>query len=403
MPTTPATSFDQMLPARGLPAAIRPYAWALLLVGAALATTLALQHVFSGRPPLFPFFAAIAAAAWFGGRAPGYFAGAISVPWGLYFYAVSRPDHGLHIRDILMFVFFAICAFVGGALNARRQATEEGLRQAHDALQTKAAELHRANEALVGEMAERRAMQETLEATRSELSRISRLTSMAEMAASIAHEINQPLAAVVTNADTCIRWLNAPEPELHEAREAAGRIVRDADRAGQVVARVRAMVRSALSERSEITIQSSLNDVLTLLAAEIAAHRVTIHSDIDECLPALMADRIQLQQVFVNLIANALESLSEIDDRPRQLWITSRRADENSVEVLIRDNGPGFAEGILPRLFESFVTTKPGGMGMGLSICRTIVEAHGGTLAAAPTTPHGAQFHIVLPLGGEAS
>ena len=379
---------------------LTPYFVALMLVGLALLATLVLQHIYVRRPSLFPFFAAIAAAAWFGGRGPGFFAVVASVPFGLYFFAVSRPDHGLYGRDVLLFVFFAVCAVVGDALYTSRRQAEESLRKAHRQLQTNAAELQRTNNALVAEMAERRRTEATLDTTRNELARAARLTSMAEMAASIAHEINQPLAAIVTNADTCVRWLNAPTPELDEAREAAKRIVRDAERAGQVVARIRTTMKSVLIDSSPVSLRASLDEVLALLHGEIEDHRVMVHTDIDPAQPAFAGDRIQMQQVFVNLITNAIESLSLTTDRPRHLWIAACRTPQACFEITFRDNGPGFAAGVLDRLFDSFVTTKADGMGMGLSICRTVVEAHGGTLVATPALPSGAQFTITLPVNG---
>ncbi|MDR3527060.1 MAG: ATP-binding protein [Rhizomicrobium sp.] len=378
-----------------------PYALALLLVAAALASTLLLQTVYVGRPPLFPFFAAIAAAAWFGGKGPGYFASAVSVPLGLYFYVVARPDHDLHFRDFLLFVFFATCAFLGGALNSRHRKTEDGLRSAHRDLQAKATELQHANDALLAEMAERRRTEATLEAMRSKLGRVMRLTTMAEMAASIAHEINQPLTAIVTNGETCVRWLNAAEPNIAEAQDAAKRAVRDAERASQVVSRIRAMVRNALADREQVSLQACLDDVLALLLADLTAHQIEIRCEVPPALPTLFGDRIQLQQVFFNLLTNAIESLSETTGRQRDITISAERGRENTVVILLRDNGAGFQDCEPEQLFDSFVTTKPSGMGMGLSISRTIVETHGGTLTASRAIPHGAAFAITLPLSGE--
>jgi len=388
--------------ARDAFAVLYPYALAFLLVGLALAATLAMQQVFVGRPSLFPFFGAVVAAAWLGGRGPGYFAAAVSIPLSLYFYSAAEPAERFYAGDIIFFLFFVLSAFVGGAMNSRRRQTEEVLHKAHRQLQTKAAELQGANDALVAEIAEHRRTEAALERTRSELDRAGRLTSMAELAASIAHEINQPLTAAVTNADTCVRWLNAPEPDLAEAREAAARVVRNADRAGQVVARVRSMVRKALTEPTQISVRTSLDEVLALLQSDIAKHRVTVRTAIASDIPRFRGDRIQIQQVFVNLITNALDSLAQTNGRPRELSIAARREQPQSVTITVRDNGEGFSDGSPDRLFESFVTTKPGGLGMGLSICRTIVEAHGGTLSAAAAAPHGAEFRITLPLDGEA-
>jgi C4-dicarboxylate-specific signal transduction histidine kinase len=382
---------------------LQPYGLALILVAAALVANQLLHHAYVGRPTMFPFFAAIAAAAWFGGSGPGYFAAAISAPIALYVYPASDPTPGVQLGDVAFFAFFASCAFVGGTLNTRQRQTEEVLRKAHGQLQAKAAELQSVNDALVAEMRKRRHTEATLEQTRSQLDRMARLTAMAEMAASIAHEINQPLTAVATNADTCVRWLDGARPDLTEARDAARRTAREAARAGQVVARVRAMVRKALSERAEVSVAQSLSEILVLLEPEIVRHGVVLRTNIAPDLPSLSGDRVQLQQVFVNLITNALDSLGLTAHGQRELTISASLTDDCAIEVAIADNGAGFAEGVRGRLFEPFVTTKQSGMGMGLSISRTIVEAHGGALEASPVQPHGARFRIILPLTGEIS
>lgn len=381
---------------------VRPYILALILTALALAATLTLQNIFVQRPSLFPFFAAIAIAAWSGGRGPGAVAAVISLPLGLYFYVAARPDHDLYVRDIFVFVFFALCAFAGGTLYAHRRRTEETLNKAHQDLQKKAAELQHTNDALLAEIAERKRTEAILETTRSELTRSAQLASMAETAASIAHEINQPLTAAVTNAEACVRWLNASSPDIAEAREAAKRIVRDAGRASQVIARIRATVKNALASPVQVSVLASLNDVLAVLQADIQKNGVGIVTDVDPALPDITGDRIQIQQVFVNLITNALDSLKLVSGRARRLHVSARLKDSNMVEIVISDNGLGLADSVLDRLFDSFVTTKSGGMGIGLSICRTIVEAHGGTLTAAQAPDGGAQFIIALPTNGAA-
>jgi C4-dicarboxylate-specific signal transduction histidine kinase len=373
-----------------------PYLVALALVGLAIATTLALQTIYTQRPPLFGFFAAVAAAAWLGGRGPGLLAAGASLPFGLYFYATARPDHGLHGRDILLFVFFGLCAFLGGALYARRRQADDSLRTAHRLLQAKAAELQCANDALMDEMTERRRTEAALEATRNDLARTQGLTAMAEMAATVAHEINQPLTALRTNADTCVRWLCAPEPEIDEALAAARRAAREADRASQVVTRIRTMVKSGRSTPVAVPVRACIDEVLALLRPEIERLGVEIQIEMPSDLPPANADRIQLQQVFANLITNSLESLSQTSDDRRRIGIGAT-ATGDGIRLTFRDNGPGIADAVRERLFDSFVTTKSGGMGMGLSICRTIIEAHGGTLTAAPSIPDGAQFTITLP------
>lgn len=214
---------------RDIRATVQPYALSLLLVGAALGLTLALQNVIVGPPSFFPFFVAIGAAAWWGGKGPGYLAVAASTPVGLYFYSAPQPGRDINLADLVLFIFFACSAFAGAVLNTKRRAAEQVLQQANRDLQAKAAELQHVNEALLAEMAMHSRTETALETTRNELARATRLTSMAELAASIAHEINQPLTGIVTNADTCVRWLDAPEPNLDEARQAAQRVVRDAN------------------------------------------------------------------------------------------------------------------------------------------------------------------------------
>lgn len=380
-------------------ATLNPYALALLLVGTAFAVTLGLQQIYNVRPPLFAFFAATAASAWFGGRGAGYLSVAISMPLGLYFYAMARPDHAVHIRDISLFLFFVICAFAGGALKLRWRQAQDGLSAADRALNEKAEALQTANAALHGEMAERRRTEAQLDAMRSELQRVSRLTSMAEMAASIAHEVNQPLTAITTNAGTCLRWLNGKTPNIEEACLAAERVVRDAERAAEVVIRIRGMVRKTLTDRAPIQIQDCLVEVASLLDAQIRAQDVQLKWDIKDNPPPVLGDRIQLQQVIYNLLTNALEALAPVGDRIREIAISVWSADE-SLEVAIADNGCGFADDIFPRLFDSFVTTKPSGMGLGLAISRGIIEAHGGILKAEAASPSGAKFAFTLPLHG---
>ncbi|HUO98787.1 MAG TPA: ATP-binding protein [Rhizomicrobium sp.] len=382
---------------------VQPYLLSAGFVVAASALTLALRLVYVGRPSLFPFFAAIAAAAWLGGSGPGFLAAALSAPIGLYFYySGATHAHGTLAGDIALFVFFAACAFAGGSLNLWRRQADEVLRRAHRQLQTKAVELEAANGALVAEINERRRTEAALEETRNELARVTRLTTMGELTATIAHEINQPLAAVVTNAESCVRWLEPGAPDLAEAREAAKRIVRDANRAGQVIGRVRAMVRRGFSPRAPVAARAVIEDVLALLHAEIAKRKVRLATEFAAGLPQVVADRIQLQQVFVNLITNALESLCDVTDGPRVLTVAAKMEGARTVAITVRDNGRGFEPDVAGRLFQPFVTTKPHGTGLGLSICRSIVEAHGGTLSAASAAPHGAVFTVSLPAAGSA-
>jgi C4-dicarboxylate-specific signal transduction histidine kinase len=231
-----------------------------------------------------------------------------------------------------------------------------------------------------------------------ELAHANRVATMGQLSASIAHEINQPIAAVIANASAGLRWLGARPPELEQARQAFARIVRDGKRAGEVIAHVRALVKKAPPRRDRSDINEAICEVISLTQGELQRHRVGLQTGLADGLPLVPGDRVQLQQVIVNLIVNAVEAMSGASDGPRELTIASGAVDSNDVFVEVQDTGPGFDPANLDRLFQSFYTTKPEGMGMGLAISRSIVEAHGGCLSAAPNKPRGAVFRLTLPV-----
>ena len=231
-----------------------------------------------------------------------------------------------------------------------------------------------------------------------ELARANRVATMGQLSASIAHEINQPIAAVIANANAGLRWLGARPQELDEVRQALARIVRDGKRAGEVIERVRALVKKAPPRRDRLDINEAVREVISLTQAEIQRSRVGLRTWLADDLPLVPGDRVQLQQVIVNLIVNAVEAMSGASDGPRELTIASGADDSNDVFVEVQDTGPGLDPANLDRLFQSFYTTKPDGMGMGLAISRSIVEAHGGGLSASPNKPRGAVFRLTLPV-----
>ena len=372
------------------------YLLALAFIVLALAMTLVLQHFEQDRPTLFLFFAAIVAAAWFGGVGPGCFAVAVSIPAGIYFYSAALHEYTINLDNAVLFLFFSACAMAGGFLSSRQRQAEEGLQRTHRELQIKARELESMNRTLLSEIAERRRAEQALQDSQSELARVARLTTMGELAASIAHELNQPLAAVVTTAETCLRWLERELPDVDHARAAARRIVRDGNRASEVVRRIRAMVRKALPERTALNINAIIQDALALMEADLRKSGVVVRAALADDMPNMQGDRTLLQQVFVNLITNAMESMALVDGEHRLLQIESVRQSNETVAIDVRDSGAGIADDTRERLFDAFVTTKKNGMGLGLSICRSIVEAHGGSLSAATASPHGAVFHITL-------
>lgn len=357
----------------------------LACVIAALSLTLLLQKVGSGRPTLFLFFVAIVASAWFGGPATGIASVLLSLPFGLYFYSVEMGFFAHRADNIILILLFALCAMAGGQLGSWR-------RRAENALALKAIELQEANDALRAEISERRRAEQALQEARSELARAARLTSMGELAATIAHEINQPLAAISNSAGACVRWLNATPPNLQEARLSAGWIVRDSARAAEVVGRVRAMVQNAASDTAPVNINDVIEDVLISVGYEVRKHNVALKLSLDPAVPQLLGDRVQLQQVFLNLFINAMEAMSRGKDRSLAV---STGAQGEDVRIVVEDSGGGFA--VEPEtIFQPFFTTKPAGMGLGLSICRSIVEAHGGELKAGAGA-RGACFQLVIP------
>ena len=228
------------------------------------------------------------------------------------------------------------------------------------------------------------------------LDQMSRIATVGEMAASIAHEINQPLAAVVTNGSASLRWLAMKPPNLEEARGAVTRAVQEANRAGEVITRIRALLTRASPEMRSVNANEIVRDVLSLTSNELLKGGVTVRTELAADAPPVLGDRIQLQQVILNLVRNAIDAMSTIGDRPRELLIRSAK-DTNSVLIQIEDSGSGLDPEQAERIFEPFFTTKPQGLGMGLSISRSIIEAHGGRLWASPGLSHGAVFQFTLP------
>jgi hypothetical protein len=228
------------------------------------------------------------------------------------------------------------------------------------------------------------------------LSRAAQVATVGELAASIAHEVNQPLAAVVANGHACVRWLSATPPNFDKALEAAERIVKDGKDAGEVVRRVRSLFKRAAAERAPLDIGDVIRDVLRLLEADAARRSVDVAVTLETEVPPVLGDRVQLQQLVLNLILNALDAMEPVIDRRKRLTVRSRRGDTAHVVIEIADNGIGLEN---PNAaFEPFFTTKADGMGMGLAICRSIVAAHNGTLAAARNDDFGTTFWFALPL-----
>jgi C4-dicarboxylate-specific signal transduction histidine kinase len=229
-----------------------------------------------------------------------------------------------------------------------------------------------------------------------ELTRVARLTTMGRLAASMAHEINQPLAAIVANGNAGLRWLARTSPNFDEARVALDQIVKEGHRASDIIEGIRAVFRKGEERRTTVDVNELIGEVLLLTRAEIQNERISVRTELLNNLPKVVGDRIQLQLVFRNLIVNAVEAMNSVTDRERVLHIKSAIM-PSGVRVTVTDSGTGIDQDSKDRIFDTFFTTKSHGMGMGLSICRSIVEAHGGRLSASPSHPYGSIFEITLP------
>jgi len=236
-----------------------------------------------------------------------------------------------------------------------------------------------------------------------ELAHVTRVTALGEMTASIAHEVNQPLAAAVANAEACLNWLDCETPDLDAVRRSVEWIIDDANRASEVIRRVRALAKKTDIEKVPLDVNEVVREVFALVWGELISHQVSVRTEFAPALPVILGDRVQLQQVIINLVMNGIEAMQSVTDRPRELVIRSSQDETEQVLVSVTDCGVGISSENADRLFSAFFTTKASGMGMGLSICRSIMEALGGRLWATANIPHGATFHLTLPLNADTA
>jgi C4-dicarboxylate-specific signal transduction histidine kinase len=228
------------------------------------------------------------------------------------------------------------------------------------------------------------------------LAHANRVTTMGQLTASITHEVNQPITAAVTYALAARRFLSADPPNFREVDDALSLIVKEGNRAGEVVGRIRALIKKAPARKDAVAINDAILEIIALTCTEAANNSVSVRTQLAEGLPPVQGDRVQLQQVLLNLIINAIEAMRDVGEDERELLVSTRN-EPDGVSVEVRDSGPGFAPETIERVFEAFYTTKPDGLGMGLSICRSIIEAHGGRLWASANPPRGASFQFALP------
>lgn len=382
--------------------ALSRYGFAIIAVSIALLLSLVLQVRF-GNPFWFFFAIAVIASTWFGGSGPGWVAVALSAPLALYFFIPPFRTWTLNLRDVPFFTTFVLCQVIASWLISWRRATEDSLRRARDDLEMRVgertAELKMANGALLNQIAEQRRTEETLQITRTELARVVRITTIGELTASIAHEVNQPLAAVVANADACVAWLSRQDPNLVEARAAAERIAQGATRASEVILRIRSLINKATPEKARVQINEIIEETAAVAEAQALRSNVSLLIKVAPDLPVVMGDRIQLQQVILNLLMNGIEAMAGVTDQAPQVVIRCQMQGANHILVSVQDSGIGMSAEATARLFEPFFTTRSKGIGMGLPISRSIIEAHGGRLWLESSDSQGSLFQFTLPSG----
>jgi C4-dicarboxylate-specific signal transduction histidine kinase len=377
------------------------YGIAVLSVGAALIIS-RWSRLHLETAPVSLLLCAVMLTAWFGGAKPGLLATILS---GLaFYYYFLPPAYSLVAKkpdEIPRFVIFMISTVFVGSLTAAQRGATESLRRTRDDLKDTVQELQRTNEALQAESRERKHAEEALRQSRADLAHVSRVTTMGELTATLAHEVNQPIGAAVTNANTCVRWLVADAPNIEEARAAAMRIVNDGKRAAEIISRIRLLFKKGTPEQVLVDLNEIIREMIVLLDGEGARHSVSFRTALAADLPQAIGDRVQLQQVMMNLIMNSIDAMKEVDGA-REIVIKSQRAENEQVLISISDTGVGLPPQQADEIFNAFFTTKLNGTGMGLRISRSIVESHGGRLWAASNSPRGASFHFTLPTKVEA-
>jgi C4-dicarboxylate-specific signal transduction histidine kinase len=373
-----------------------------VLVSVALFVSLALQYSL-GNPFWFFFSAAVILSTWFGRMGAGWLAVVYSTLAVMYYFTPPLHSFAVSASELPLFLAFVVCEVGVTQLISWRKRTEDTLRRSRDELEARVAErtaeLRNANDTLFQQMAEQKRTEEALQVTRTELARVVRITTIGELTASIAHEVNQPLAAVVANADACVAWLAREHPDLVEARAAAERATQGATRASEVIARIRSLITKATPEKSRLQINQVIEQTAALAAGQASRNEVAIKLELAPELPPVLGDSIQLQQVIVNLLMNGIEAMSGVTDRPRTLRVRSESQKNGQIRVSVQDSGIGLSADVMGHLFEPFFTTRQKGMGMGLPISRSIVEAHGGKLWAESNGSGGAIFQFTLPSG----
>ena len=359
------------------------YGTAALLAAGALLASLGIQHLFNFPYPfLFLFFGAVMVSAWIGGMGAGLFAVLLSTLSVDYFFVPPFYSWQISTTAETYFVAFVLSALVASWVSSAKKRSEEALQEARNQLEIKVSDRTAA-----------------LMQTQADLARLSRALSMGELTASIAHEISQPLTAVVTNGDACLQWLSANPPNLEKARQSTEKIIQDGTRAGAVVARIRALFKKEEPVKDWVNVNETIQELVEFLRHEASSRHISIGTRLIPSMPLVNVDRVQLQQVVLNLVMNAMDALAAAAGRKREIVISSSTRGANEVLVSVEDCGPGLNPETIDKIFDSFFTTKAQGIGVGLSISRSIIESHEGRLWSSPNPNGGAIFQFTLPMG----
>jgi len=396
-------SVNSKAPARPkrLLASIRPYAIAAGLVAIAFALTFILRYFFP-YPVLFLFFAAVMASAWFGRTGAGLFAVLLSTLLTDYFFVPPFHSFFIDATNVSYFGAFVICALVASWVSSSKKKSEEALKEARAQLEIRVlertAELQESNAELRWTIQEHDKAQQALRETQADLAHLSRVFSMGELTASIAHEIRQPLTAVVTNGHACLEWLSAAPPNVEKARRTTENIIQDGARASAVLGRIRSLFKKESPAQDWLDMNEVIEELIVFLRDEADRRGISVRTRLARDLPRIRGDRVQLQQVVLNLLMNGMDAMHGFTGCAKELMIGSRRHDSRSILVSVEDSGIGLRPETEGRIFEPFFTTKPQGIGMGLSISRSIVESHYGHLWAESGRSNGALFQFTIPI-----
>jgi signal transduction histidine kinase len=370
------------------------YGVAVLSVASAMILSLWLTpHI--GFPGTL-FLCVVMLSGWFGGVGPALVATTLSSL--AFHYAFLHPVKvlGPQPPEVPRLFMYIISNLLIGLLSAAQRSAKESIRRTGDDLKRTVQDLQRTNVALHAESREREQAEEALRQAQADLSRAHRASSMGELTASLAHEVNQPIAAAITDANTCLRWLSRDQPDLEEARAAASRTVQDGRRAGEIVNRVRQLFKKDTLQRELVDLNEVIRELILILQSETTQFAIFVRTELAPDLLQVTADRVQLQQVLMNLMMNGIDAMKDADGT-RELTLRSQRGENGQVLISVSDTGAGLPPQQADKIFDAFFTTKPHGTGMGLRISRSIIESHGGRLWACDNSPRGATFHFTLP------